>query len=65
MKKDELTNQTPADAKPVLCAGQFTCDKCQLKKKYSTGQTNTPLIQQLNIAVKVIGKVVTSPVRMI
>lgn len=33
MKKDELTNQTPADAKPVLTAGGFT------KQNFNHGQT--------------------------
>ena len=29
-------------AKPLLCAGQFTCDKCQLKKRYRTGGDEYP-----------------------
>lgn len=42
MEKDNLKHENPTDAKPVLCAGQFTCDKCQLKKRYSTGADEYP-----------------------
>jgi hypothetical protein len=43
MKNETTINhQTPPDAKRMLCAGQLTCDKCQLKKRYSTGGDEYP-----------------------
>ena len=39
---DDLKHNTPTNANNVLCAGQFKCDTCQFKKKYSTGADEYP-----------------------